>query len=260
MLSAQLEALKQELEQLPRFTLPEELQWTRKTNQRFDVYNEEYEKWRITHPGVHEKAQALWEEIRRIEYEILRQAQLAVERKQALLKAGCGVRAVEAVYAPKETQAIEAARSWYKGKTTFLLMCGSLASGKSVAAVETLRLRLEEHTSIYSSLVKFICATEMSRLTAHNYKTAEQIELLKKVPMLVVDDAGAETTNDVIRQNMFEILNARYANMLRTVLTTNLPPSSKDNSDSFLKSYGDRVARRIREDGEVVVLKEALKF
>lgn len=260
MLATQLEALKQELEQLPKFLFPTEQYGALRFSERLPIYEQELTKWKIQHPGMHEKRQALENEIRDVEYRIARQADIAAQRKQALLKAGCGLRAVEAVYAPKETPSIQAARDWYGSKTTFLLLCGTLASGKSVAAVETLRLKLEEHESIYSTLVKFICATEISRLTAYDYKTSEQIEFLKKVPMLVIDDVGAELKNELVRQNMFEILNARYANMLRTVLTSNLPPFAENNGDSFLKFYGDRIFRRIREDGKIVVLKEALKF
>lgn len=52
-----------------------------------------------------------------------------------------------------------------------------------------------------------------------------RLNFLKKIPLLILDDLGAEQTTDWARSKLDLILDARYINKLRTVVTSNLKKS-----------------------------------
>ena len=71
----------------------------------------------------------------------------------------------------------------------------------------------------------------------YNVKMKEMCD----VDYLIIDDIGAEKTSDFVVEFLYTIVNRRYENMKRTVLTTNL------QLPDFEKRYGDRVLSRISE-------------
>lgn len=58
---------------------------------------------------------------------------------------------------------------------------------------------------------------------------------------LLIDDVGSEKTTDFVQEFLYLIVNKRYNNMKRTVLTTNL------SLEDFRERYGDRILSRISE-------------
>ncbi|MCK5022779.1 MAG: ATP-binding protein [Candidatus Aenigmarchaeota archaeon] len=56
-----------------------------------------------------------------------------------------------------------------------------------------------------------------------------------------IDDIGAEKTSDFVVEFLYTIINKRYENMKRTVLSTNL------TLEDFGERYGDRILSRIAE-------------
>lgn len=77
----------------------------------------------------------------------------------------------------------------------------------------------------------------------------EKIKELCNEDYLIIDDIGSEKTSDFVIEFLYTIINRRYENMKRTILTTNL--KFKDFSDR----YGDRVLSRIAEMCVLVELK-----
>lgn len=58
---------------------------------------------------------------------------------------------------------------------------------------------------------------------------------------LFIDDIGSEKTTDFVIEFLYLVVNKRYENEKRTVLTTNL------SLDDFREKYGDRILSRISE-------------
>lgn len=63
----------------------------------------------------------------------------------------------------------------------------------------------------------------------------------KTVPLLVLDDLGAEKPTDWTRERLFEIIDHRYNEELPLIITTNLTP------DEMISDLGERICDRIRE-------------
>lgn len=69
----------------------------------------------------------------------------------------------------------------------------------------------------------------------------DKIKTLCDSEYLIIDDIGAEKTSDFVIEFLYTIVNRRYENMKKTVLTTNLSLAD------FEKRYGDRILSRISE-------------
>ena len=77
----------------------------------------------------------------------------------------------------------------------------------------------------------------------------DQIKYLVDQEYLFIDDIGSEKTSDFVIEFLYMVINKRYENMKRTVLTTNL------SLEDFSERYGDRILSRITEMCVLVELK-----
>jgi DNA replication protein DnaC len=53
-------------------------------------------------------------------------------------------------------------------------------------------------------------------------KYSERFEMIRRVPLLVMDDFGTQNATSWAKEKMFQLLDYRYVNLLPTVITTNL--------------------------------------
>jgi len=86
-----------------------------------------------------------------------------------------------------------------------------------------------------------------------NYPSAEQLrEVARTVPVLALDELGdpdrRTPPSDWVREEVFNLINYRYAHSLRTIITTNL----KDRQ--LLDHFGERTAQRIKHMCETVLM------
>jgi DNA replication protein DnaC len=114
------------------------------------------------------------------------------------------------------------------GKTYF---CNAIANSK--------RLKVENFVFLLSEFRDYI---------QKGYYN-EKIKDLCNEDYLIIDDIGSEKTSDFVIEFIYTIVNRRYENMKRIVLTTNL--QFKD----FGNRYGDRILSRIAEMCVLVELK-----
>ncbi len=170
------------------------------------------------------------------------EAARAAKIEKKLEESRCGSRLIEESKAPKNTEAVQKTRLWYRGDRTWLVLCGENGVGKSVAAVCALRKQAEKPGS-----VSFRSMAEVVKLSTYGDGAAE-MEHLKRTAILVLDDMGAEYATKFGAGLVFDLVDARHRDRKRTIVTSNLP---------YEKLKTD-VGARIRDrwlDGEVYQLK-----
>lgn len=125
-----------------------------------------------------------------------------------------------------------------------LVLAGHPGTGKSTAAAHYLWVTADTHNVGSSTAQRWYTAHEVSRISNYSnsagYKS--DLEKIMRVPVLVIDDLGVEylDKNGFFNSRFDEIMDARYNNFRKTIITTNLAP------DNFQKRYGKRVTTRIR--------------
>jgi len=180
---------------------------------------------------------------------------------------------------PDSTPALTITREWYASKKTFLVMLGGVGSGKTGAAVWTVReaeeqyLRrlaaqyrqeitdqprsyntveeiprwLRESFGSHRAPAQFIEANKLGRLAGFGDENEEAWEKLENTPLLIIDDFGSEFADQKgWFDNAFQSLtNTRYAESRATIITSNL------SLENFKARAGERFLDRLRESGIV---------
>jgi hypothetical protein len=104
------------------------------------------------------------------------------------------------------------------------------------------------HWKVKNARRKFIKATALFILfNSNSMDKMPLINDLTNCDLLVIDDFGADRQSDASRANLLTILDNRYDNMLKTVITTNLPFDE-------LNKIEPRIASRLCEYGINIVL------
>lgn len=134
-----------------------------------------------------------------------------------------------------DTDAMVAARAFVASKKSFLVLFGGVGSGKSAAAAWTLAGK---------GSAGFVRAAKLARIS--KFEDGGEWEDALRVRWLVIDDLGTESVSDYWFERVNELLDSRYGDRLRTVITSNL------SKEEIKTKYGDRIASRIRDDGMVV--------
>lgn len=161
-----------------------------------------------------------------------------------LERSGVGQRALAAAAEAKETDALLAVKRWLgDASRTWLVLCGAKGTGKSVAATWAVR-----HAITTGSTAAFRRSSELSKLSGFDAGAVE-LEALKRVDLLVLDDVGTETLTDWARAQLHELIDCRHEAYGRTVLTSNLQWRGASGLEARL---GERIADRVAQAGLVV--------
>lgn len=83
--------------------------------------------------------------------------------------------------------------------------------------------------------------TQLKSAYSKNATGKDILDELENVPLLILDDLGAETISTWARDRLFEIINHRYNEERPVVITTNL------QADDLKIALGERTCDRIRE-------------
>ena len=147
------------------------------------------------------------------------------------------------------TKAVQRTQRWMKTATKegwCLVLSGGKGCGKSTAAGYWLMTDTQKRAegSIDRPMPtgrRWWTSSRMARESSYSY--SEGMEKIMQTPLMVVDDMGVEymDKNGFFRHRMDELLDERYSNYRKTVITTNL------NWKDFVVRYGERVGDRIRE-------------
>ena len=153
-----------------------------------------------------------------------------------LERIGVPSKVIDALRIGLETPAMAHVEAWRDSGRPFLLLLGGVGTGKTVAACSSL-VEAPMHSSA------FVHVLDVARLSDFNQEHAHELSRISEARLLVMDDRGTELASDFWVARLDGIINHRYANKLRTVITSNLDPAR------FKKQYGERIADRIREVG-----------
>lgn len=124
-----------------------------------------------------------------------------------------------------------------------LVLSADKGAGKSTAAAYWLMKQTELHdlnpAVMGAPVRRWWSGTRLARVNGYT----SEFEKLAQVNFMVLDDLGIEylDKNGNFLQRLDEIMDERYSNYRKTVITTNL------NSEDFKSRYGERIADRIRE-------------
>jgi len=131
---------------------------------------------------------------------------------------------------------------WSNLPSPWLVLAGDLGVGKTGLAIGVIKRALAEGKSaIFRPLVELLSDIRATYRTrdASTPDEADMVGSLKAVDVVAIDDLGAERATGWAQERLFEILNHRYNERRRTVLTTNLGPGE------LTEHLGERTVARI---------------
>lgn len=204
--------------------------------------------WDAQHPAeaaeYRRLCDALDKETRRIEREAQERNNLERALRLSSVKlerSGVGERSLNAAADAQDTEALSVVKRWLGAKDKhWLALCGTPGTGKSVAATWAVREAIRS-----GGTAAFRRTAEIAKLSGFEAGAAE-MEHLKRVHLLALDDFGAELLTDYARAQLFELLDARHEAYGRTILTSNLQWMG---AGGMAERLGERLVDRIAHAG-----------
>jgi DNA replication protein DnaC len=148
------------------------------------------------------------------------------------------------------TVATAYSKSWSQAmeRGTCLIFSGKAGTGKTHLACAIANNVIEQgHPAKFTTMANMMRAIKETYNKDSNESESDVLDQLSRVPLLVLDEAGMDYGTDFNKTLMFEVLNARYENVMPTILLTNLDAAA-------LKEYlGERIIDRMREGGGKMV-------
>ncbi|MCH5184031.1 MAG: ATP-binding protein [Oscillospiraceae bacterium] len=144
-------------------------------------------------------------------------------------------------------------------KTAGIYFIGGVGSGKTFLAAAVAGQVMDEwHIPAWEAErvadgnppryapVKFAGTVELLERLKRSYTGKDEgekdlLESLKRAPLLILDDLGAEKVTEWSRERLFEIIDYRYNEELPLLVTTNLKP------EVLRAQLGERICDRLKE-------------
>lgn len=194
----------------------------------------------------------------------------SIFERARLSELGIPAKDVDALYAGslRDTAALSIARGWWEDDSSaILVLSGTRGCGKTTAAAWCVAQEPREnpfrdydmgrysghgHREPRANRPRSRLFLDVTKLQRASRYDDEQMASIEYAATLAIDDLGMEYAD---AKGSFAALfdglfNTRYAERLKTVITTNL------TAQDFKARYGERVADRIREAGRFVELNE----
>lgn len=217
-------------------------------------------RWAAENPELAARYAALHSEREALRLKAGELERVATERKwrlERLRDCGLGEREIGWLVQPHATEALKKAREWLASECDFLLLSGGAGTGKTIASANALADHLDVERQRDGGIrwmtererpcgALFVRASEGQRLGLFDEESQAMVKRMRRVALLVFDDMGTEMLTDVWRQQLDDVIDSRYSNKLRTIITTNLTPQV------FKERYGERIADRIRHTAMIV--------
>jgi len=122
-----------------------------------------------------------------------------------------------------------------------LLFFGPTGLGKTFMANCIAKALLDRgRIVIYQTAIKLISLLEIHQFGKEGRETDPQtLDRLFSCDLLIIDDLGTELSNTFTNSQLFQIINTRQLEGRKTLISTNLPPST------LMERYDDRICSRI---------------
>ena len=127
---------------------------------------------------------------------------------------------------------------WIKNSVPFLLIMGSKGTGKTYLSAGVLNLLFEKKEEVfYTTHRRFI--EEIQKGFDHGTTQHHSIDKYSYKKYLIIDDLGAATCTDWQQEMILELIDRRYSNQAKTLITTNLDEAEIE------EKLGERTKSRI---------------
>ena len=130
---------------------------------------------------------------------------------------------------PGVQRAFARAYEYAQSPQGWLVLFGGYGCGKTHLAAAIANEALNRHTPVLFTVVPDLL-DHLRSTFGPNSETAydERFELVRDVPLLILDDLGTENTTPWAREKLYQIMNHRYNYALPTVITSNRDPQDID--------------------------------
>lgn len=138
----------------------------------------------------------------------------------------------------------EYAEGFGKDTTTGLMLYGKAGSGKTHLACAITRSIIEQKQiqARFTRIVDLLAEIRKTFDENEQYRTENESDLIHRytsVPLLVIDDLGAEKTTDWVRQILYQIIDERWIEQKPIIVTSNL------NLEELEARFEERIASRV---------------
>lgn len=146
-------------------------------------------------------------------------------------------------YPRKDHGAYDAVAEYARaGKLTqSLILAGPYGTGKTSLAVSVIQKRITEHgeRALFTNVNTLF--EEIKALFGRENESSQLLQRVMNVPLLVLDDLGAERATEWVQSNLYNILNYRLTNNKPTIVTTNL------DMEELTERLGARTVERLKK-------------
>jgi DNA replication protein DnaC len=146
--------------------------------------------------------------------------------------------------------AFEAVENFIKNPDIGLFLFGQAGVGKTHLVS---KLAQETNKDIKFIKVPKLLFILKSNFDGHSYRNKEILDELIRVSVLILDDLGAEKATEWVRETLYILIDERYGNMKKTIITSNYNPSY------LTQRLGDRIVSRISEMCRIIEIKTSDK-
>ena len=126
---------------------------------------------------------------------------------------------------PKVKAARDAAFQMARGQASFkwLVMIGDPGWGKTRLAVCVMRYRIERGTGPPGRIVRVPDLLNELRQALQDGRYADEMGRLRALPMLMLDDLGAERSTPWAQEQQYLLIEGRHSDRIETIITSNAP-------------------------------------
>lgn len=137
-------------------------------------------------------------------------------------------------------------KNWVERGNNLLLWSTTKGNGKTslACAIANSYIRQVALTSLMEPMVYFIKSARFLEYIREQFNNPDAsfkhtIELVERVPLLIIDDIGAEKPSDWVRERLLSIIDERYSNNRSIIYTSNCGIS--EITESLHARIGDRI-------------------